>query len=721
MANRYATRIAILTLLCAAAATPCSFDSTPALTFRVRPDAPVERYVAGNLGVVLPEYARSHLVVAYRWLSGKPLTPAEQKGVTALLLHRLGEPHERTPRETAPQRWDKARARVRGVKPESLPATERHVGYMWFLNCTDDAFATATATLRQRVKSFGAESAAVRSWLDAQEIVFGNCDGEHDAYPAPAEATLPAVIRADRAYQTGAALFYAREYTKARHELLTVACDPDSPWRHTARLVAARALLRESTLPGRGDDGSYPFDPVPMAWAERELRAILADPAAKPIHEPARQLLRFALFRTNPQQRLDDAVAGLTSGKAPAGRMAAELADYTYLLDRNLPLEKSDDLTDWIATFQAPGDDARKHARQRWRATKKTHWLVSALVHATDADARELLAASANFPSESPAYPTIAHHRARLLLARSREDAAREELDRVLALDLPHSGRNLLLGQRRGLARSVPEFVRDLRTVSVGEEWEQSTWNAGDWFVPAEAAAVINEHMPAELLAEAALETVDLDPGTRDPILAAAWTRAFLLGRNDLVERLTPAFVNAFPALEPRVRAWENAPRKERPFVAANLILHAGALAPYVDPIDYRLGHGADYREVNHLQRNWWCAGALRRYWTPQPAPAAPPFLRDAAVVKAVADERKQLAALGAAPTWMLRAILAYADPHRKDRRVPESLSLIVRETRWGCGDEETARLTRRAFQMLHRRYPQSDWAKNTPYWYESP
>ena len=70
----------------------CTYDNPPVLELDNRPDAPIEGYAAGRLGIVEPTYAHSHLVVAYRYLSGLPLSPIEQQGVLKLMRVRLGEP-----------------------------------------------------------------------------------------------------------------------------------------------------------------------------------------------------------------------------------------------------------------------------------------------------------------------------------------------------------------------------------------------------------------------------------------------------------------------------------------------------------------------------------------------------------------------------------------------------------------------------------------------------
>jgi len=61
---------------------------------------------------------------------------------------------------------------------------------------------------------------------------------------------------------------------------------------------------------------------------------------------------------------------------------------------------------------------------------------------------------------------------------------------------------------------------------------------------------------------------------------------------------------------------------------------------------------------------------------------------------------------------------IAWARAHPQDPRVPEALHLAVRTTRYGPADKSSSPLSKEAFDLLHRRYPNSDWAKKTKYWY---
>lgn len=669
--------------LCAAAAAPCSFDMTPAFSFRVRPDDPIAKYVGGRIGIIRPEYARSHLVVAYRWLSGNPPTAAEREGFTALLQHRLKE----TTEADQGKAWEQLRAEFRGVQPGSEPDTWRSAGnYTAFTNCTSEAFANAMAVLRDRAARFGAKSAAVASWLDAQETVFANC-GDGEAIPKDADASLPAIIRADRAYQIAAAKFYAMRYDDARADFLAIANDKASPWRQTARIVAARALLRKATVPAENG-----FAREPLEQGERELRAILADASLAPLHAAARKLAHFAAFRLRPEERLKELAESLMRGSSDA---RGDLDEYTLLLDTQDGGD--DDLTKWIRAFQSGKD-----ATAQWKATKKLHWLAAAIAADSPSDVNALLEASSRIGPDSVAYPLIAHHRARLLLGAKKADAARAELDRALALDeskLPTSGRNLLLTQRRGLARSLADYLRDAQMMPVGLESEQTLETYEHPLLPPDAGAVMNESMPLEMLATIATSN---DP--HPTIVIAAWTRAILLGRTDVAARLAPLILQRQPNLQERYDAWRNAPASQRRFAAADLIVHFAGHDPNVQWGD------AQVSLANEPGGGWWC---FPLHSEPH---AVPPFLDQ----EPAASEQLALRELGAGATWILRAFLDLANAQPQDPRVAEGLSLAVKGTRHSCGDRETDALAEKAFNVLHKRYAKTAWAKETKYWYRA-
>lgn len=576
--------------------------------------------------------------------------------------------------------WDKLRAEIRGTQVPDTPYAFRSGGaYGWFTNCTNESFRKAMSVLRDRVARFGAKSPAVLSWLEAQETVFSNCN-EGEAVPKPAEGSLPALIRYDRAYQIAAANFYATKYVLARTQFLEIAADQSSPWWQTARLVAARALLRGALF----EEG------------ERDLRTILADASMAPLHPQARQLLSFTDFRLHPGQRLTELAGTLMNGSASADEAKRALDDYTYLLD-DPDRTGDDDLTVWIRAFQSGRD-----VTAQWKATKKVHWLAAAIAVDAPSDVDELLAAAAKIGPDSVAYPMLAYHRARLL----KTDAARPVLDRALSLDetrLPVSSRNALLAQRRGMARSFAEYFRDAQVMPVGIDVDQTVEPFEHPLLAPDAAAVINEWMPLDMLADAATSK-DIHEEIRKPILVAAWTRAILLDRDDVAARLAPLIFATRPAIEERFTAWRKARGAQRRFAAADLIAHHAGQQPNVE---WYGGPSFDYEEVGG---GWWCL------YNPEKGLAPPPFLSETA-----ADEEvRALRELGSGATWLLRAFLDLANAQPQDPRVAEDLSIAIKGTRHSCGDAETDALAEKAFNVLHRRYGKTEWAKETPYWYRA-
>src|SRR5262245_11422051 len=50
-------------------------------TFSVHPDLPLDKFAAGQLGVIQAKYARSYLYVAYRYFAGTGFDTEEQKAI----------------------------------------------------------------------------------------------------------------------------------------------------------------------------------------------------------------------------------------------------------------------------------------------------------------------------------------------------------------------------------------------------------------------------------------------------------------------------------------------------------------------------------------------------------------------------------------------------------------------------------------------------------------
>ena len=68
------------------------------------------------------------------------------------------------------------------------------------------------------------------------------------------------------------------------------------------------------------------------------------------------------------------------------------------------------------------------------------------------------------------------------------------------------------------------------------------------------------------------------------------------------------------------------------------------------------------------------------------------------------------------APNYLAQQVIDWAKGHPDDKRVPEALHLAVRATRYGCTNKLTTNHSKKAFDLLHQRYPKSEWARKTKY-----
>jgi hypothetical protein len=156
------------------------------------------------------------------------------------------------------------------------------------------------------------------------------------------------------------------------------------------------------------------------------------------------------------------------------------------------------------------------------------------------------------------------------------------------------------------------------------------------------------------------------------------------------------------------------------PFDQVFTLLQKPGMEPYIDA-----GYGRntkDVQEIDPYRDNWWCSAsatnAFYRQLPPKPGVPGAPFL-SAADRQLVAAQAEKLRSVATGPDWLAAQTLAFADRHPQDPRVPKALYLAVRTTRYGCTDAQTGDFSKRAFDLLHRRYPHSPWAAKTPYWFK--
>jgi hypothetical protein len=735
------------------------FFTNAIFIFSKHPDFPLEIFAAGKLGVVDPNWARSYLVAAYRNLAGNGLSDSEAKAIKSVWDERLGLAWEGQD-DAWIKKWTEARKKVPNLaEPPEIKAyrnREKPHEYESYLNCQQDAFENAEATLNERIRRFGADSAAVRDWVSAQDTVFSNC-GAGRQIPEAARPDQDPLIRADRAYQVAAANFYSTSLDEAKQQFDSIAHDSSSPWRATAAYLAARSMLRKGSFAEKEEEGR-----PALTEAETRLNAILKDDSLKASHHAATRLLNLVRLRLHPEEKLHEIAHALVKRDGSAD-FKQDVWDYTLLLDKFLeepdaettkkkvpsPLASGetvwvDPLTAWILALQEDSPGRLDLSIQAWERDHSLPWLVAAMtkVSGLHPKADALLKAAMSVDHNSPAFASLAFHSVRLLIESKRANEARTLLDKILANDrskLSPSAVNLLLSQRLRLAQNLDEFLQsaqrmpagfsddsDGREIPEGESEVKDTIKGVELFFDLDAANAFNKLMPVAIIKDAARGKT-LAPNLRGDVAQAAFVRAAMIDERETAAQAAPLFQEMYPELKAFVGAYQKATTPDaRRFAAAYLSLKFPGFRPYVTA-GIRRTTAMD--EIDSYRDNWWCteppmsmSGAASQGededGKPKPKPVTPPeFLRPS---QALASKQfAALQALGTAPNYLCRIAIEWTEKNPADPRAPEALHLAVRSTRYGCTDKETGRWSKAAYDLLHRRYPNTTWARNTKYWFK--
>ncbi len=277
------------------------------------------------------------------------------------------------------------------------------------------------------------------------------------------------------------------------------------------------------------------------------------------------------------------------------------------------------------------------------------------------------------------------------------------------------STRNLYTRLAASIAPDLGTFLREATIVPAGSSEDGAavvfdpSLSRG---IPPELADALAIGMPLSGLRDATLSPV-LPADVRARFAATTWTRAELLG-----DRTTSAAVAQVTAqLNPTMRPFVDRVAKARTDDDRRLglvltILKLPSLGPSIDA--WAVGPTPAASLMSSSDSLFWCAGVVPPA-TAVTASATPSFLstadRDMAKKETLA-----LSKMGAGATWLATEAARLAEALPRDARSPEALHLAVRGTRFACKDAKTSAASKHAFQVLHRLYPGSSWAKATPY-----
>ncbi len=742
---------------------------------RTGTDIALDRYQAGTLGVVLPTYERAYLYTAWRSvaLGATGLTSVPNpKGALATLIQRRqgGGWSSHAPDREVYGAWRDAVALA--LKREMSPPRNKDLVLESYLNCPAASYTFATNMLTALVKRPDATPARLEAWVSAQRQVFKACGDDPEAQrrgygqPKPVVA-LPEVPPATEAlywrqmreYQLASAALYGEDYARSGALFAKIGATdkhPMQPWGAYLSLRSqARAALfvpgpDEARWKAQQEEASESPAAAALRAAARQQKMdaiqasidrIVADPALKDRHEDSRVIGRSMLARLTPEPRFAH-LSKLLDDPQANPYVDDHLGDWAVLADQllatgadtSMALRKTVSFVDWIQSVQCRDVGAsancageRAHAAELWaRHLKKGNapqarvWLMATAMLSTTL-APEMEKAILQVQPEAPEYATLRLALARHYRLSQQPEKARAVIDAALTNRESNSARNLFLQERFATATTTSEAAASLMRTENGSFDADTGEQAKSAPQRPETVAADGQRWLNSGLAAADLYALGADtrlPQTlRARIGVAAWMRFDLLGQGEEALKAAQQVEQSSTLLAPvmrKYRALPDAPERRHWMMLNatryNLTPMAGA---------YVAGD-ISLQPADDATASMWCK---------MPPKAGAEYSEDVKLEKApampqtgnVALRDKELAQLGALKTAtgflgehvMQRAVKVPNDPD-----LPWLLHVVVQSTRGGCLDDDAKSLSKRAFNLLHKRYGKSEWADKTPYFY---
>jgi hypothetical protein len=699
----------------------CATDVGP---FFTPPEIPENQHAfnGGKIGLLTPTLTKENELIAFRLLSGLKMDEASAAtgGRRASVPAGSG-----TYQPRGAEAWLEKRKTMKNPPMPLFIDTYRSRSsgdqYVYYENCLEDAFQTALRTLDDRRVIYGSAS-ALDNWVAAQDQVFKNCSGEKATYPSPLTSAASSLQRADRDYQIAAAHFYAEDFAEAEQRFRAIADDPGTPWRQVSSYMVARTLLREASLQN---------NTAALPKAREQLLKISSDQPTAPLAESARKMIEHIDAVEHPGTTLESLSARL-SAPQPEPSLEDAINQSAFVLRATsfqTALSKPDlpEPFDWVQTLEK-GDG--EHAQQRWRAGNSLPWFTLAIMYAsgTDSAAPELLEQADGLPENSPAFGTVSYNAIRLRIERGDMSPAHQKLGMLLLPTNVQSDSlvNAWRAERMRVATSFDDFLRWAPRKPIGaREYFGAKANADSEILAEDSAYVLNSLTPLAKINHAAHSKL-LPAWSAADVALAGWTRAFMLNDLDTAGELAPIVAKAHPDWQSSLVPVTGSGLDRWKFQAALLIALHHQFQPSVR---------VNYRTELNSSGSWWCP-VETQLTTPSQSggdqsssiswhlPVA--FMPSTDVLSqqdrdAASREVSALNAKGSTEKFLAPIIFAWAKAHPDDADVPQALHRLVVVTRYGCrnGDASSAQISKAAFDLLHKQYPKSPWAAQTPYWFK--
>ena len=610
-------------------------------------------------------------------------------------------------------------------------------------NCLEDAFRVASETLTDRRMRYGSNSPQLSRWIQAQIKVFNHCGTDIFDPPDEPQPYWQPLEKHDRRYQIAASTFYQGQYLQAARLFREIGETENSPWSGLSRYLVGRSLVREASVNER-DRVQY------LQQALAEYRLLAEDSTYLSSFPWLPGQIRYVEAKLDPIRVLNNIEQKIIA--EPETVTVEDVRDYQFLdfTHKHQLRNNSTQYAAWLNLTKAPvnsGSASRKERLEKilahWRVHKSPEWLFLALIQVqanTDEQiVTDLLAAAANIEPETPGYHVMLEHRIRLNGLSGNIDTAL----RLAHYQPPPGAKPTTRGQRNRLRQRGAElstnwtdyfrlaslkpvdlpwsdnYVRSLAAERFNHVTRETTLFA------APTTRMINNYFTPEMI----LDTISLrslSDYQRGRLGIAGWTKALLLDDLKAAMKLSPSIRQFVPRLQGAFKKFEAA--EDKHIEAALIVLENPAFSPRLWPGAGRIqaSNGTDfngpirpapdYVALPLTRNNWWCPKELDNVHLAEQDMAGSRFAHYDTSQRALIRQLKAVHNTSVS-VFFGPHVLRWANADLDNPRVPRALHRLVFATRYAC-ERGPESISRQAYQLLHKHFPDSEWAEKTPHWF---
>lgn len=640
---------------------------------------------------------------------------------------------------------------------------------------------------------------------------------------------LSVVKQADDDYNAAAAFYYARNYGPSLTIFEKISTEPQHPHFAIANYMIALVFLRqgktdEAVAKARGIIANPPGEDVRLLAQElldvigsrtgdqalvtnhlRRMDTILSKPrwaTDKEIRlaERAKRDLNWFLWTNKSSRNVNHPGEDWWLRDEPVSTSRGNAV---------LKVSQSSDMMRWLQTMAATGGLERSEwhlpywqrqdhpgfqrvtdwAWEKWQTTGKHYWLLASAIRLKSDDPRasQIVETSRALIAETKDCAASPYKRAMTQLIgeqaiRTMVQTEDEGLTKNFIFDaLPFYANSIAHAEHWYVINSKFDALKnfiELHGLKNRLTSQAAAQSVEDFMSPITgldhnqldpgSAGVLNLLSIRSLITAA--EQPELNANIRGNILRAAWMRAYLLEKEQLLTEITPLLRDSNPSLSDRLGEIDRTldpTRKDRlrlALIAANPRMGI-LVTPFRNEFSksVKTASGFELRPLNPLSaidganrndNNWWCSfdrerenwklsvffdrrtglgqRNLSEYWyrpdRHRPIKQEIDFLKKFQMLKFIDEsELNELEKIESAPRYMANKatewsqdISVWARLTGEEKYLPETLHHIVKSTRYGCErDGRHGEYSQTIFRILHKSYKWSPWARRTPYWFD--